>query len=485
MDPLGAVYLKKAGTGSAVVFDKTENKLDKWIDATATKAKDNIESDLHRMGGVWEQDIPELTTRFEDYQNTLKNYEKEKNAAAKAQLYRDVIRKGVEFETYTNKSKTNKQQYFTKSQAIANDKGAFFAADAQQQLDAWKNKPVTERPDDMGIEMPKNIDPAKAFAEKMKTSLGKPNTEAVEVIEGGKRVKKNQNFYTNEDIETAKSRSYAQLPQNYINVEKAKIMEQAADKKDEYGNSIYNIDERTEATAALAQMKANPTSVDDLIKSRLFKYVQPSLESQGIAIRPYIPPKGATGAGGGKDKYDVATGTTMMVNTVGGANQGQEQNWIVTAQKKGGPNPVVDWTVGTTQLKEIADATNNQDLKNDLADLKSKNQQYVTMTGTLKHIGRNSSGDYIMIVPKTALGKYDMAQKPVVIPLTSENEATLMSMYNSQNPKALLDQAQQQYGTTTKEVTPKTPPTLKVKSKATPPAESKPNRWEKNKRKKS
>ena len=489
MDPLGAVYLKKSGTGSAVTFGKTENKLDDWLKADKTKAATNdIDRDLAKLGGVWEQDIPELTDRYKDYKSTLTNYERERDSTRKAQLYNDVVRKGIEFETYTNKSKTNKQQYFNKSQEIAKDKGAFYSADAQQLLDGWKGKKITDRPDDMGIEMPKNIDPAKAFAEKMKTSLGKPQSESVEEIQGGKRVKNNKLYYTEKDIQQAKDRSYSQLEQRYINVEKAKVAQQAADAKDQYGIPLYTPQEVTEAQQALQLAQTTDRqAVDNLIKDRLFKYYQPSLSSEGVAIRPYIPPKSATGAGGGKDKFSVSLGPpTMMVKTVNGKNAGQEQNWIVSTQKIGGPNPTVDWTVGTTQLKQIAADTKNQDFIDDLTQIESTNQQYVTVTGTIKHIGRNSSGDYVVIVPKTALGKYDMAQKPVTIPLTTENRATIMSMINNQDPTALLDEAQQKHPATTKEVTPKAPPTLKVKDKAAPaaPAASGKDRWKDKKRKK-
>ena len=486
MDPLGAVYLKKAGTGSAVIFDKTENKLDKWIEEEGkTKAKDNIEADLHRMNGVWEQDIPELTNMYMDYQETLKNYEREKNPVAKAQLYKEAIRKGIEFETYTTKSKTNKGNYWTKGQAIDNDKGAFFPADAKQQLEAWKNKSIKDRPDDMGIEMPKNIDPAKAFAEKMKTSLGKPNTEVVEVIEGGKRVKKNQYYYTDEKIETAKDESYRQLEQRYINVEKARIMEQAQDIKDQYGNSIYSIEERQEALQALASMNSDPKAVDNLIKGRLFKYYAPSLASQGITTRPYIPSRSATGAGGGKDKFEIGGGKFAMVNTVNGTNTGQEDNWIATTQKIGGPMPTIQWLVGTKDLQHIAELTDNQPLKDDLEGKKSTNQQYQTVTGTLEHIGRNSSGDYIVISPQTALGKYEMSHDLIVIPLTVQNKAKLNSMYNGMDATELLNQIQKGTGATQGTVTTKNPPTLKVKGKTTQPAASSgKGRWEKNKRKK-
>jgi len=69
--------------------------------------------------------------------------------------------------------------------------------------------------------------------------------------------------------------------------------------------------------------------------------------------------------------------------------------------------------------------------------------------------------------------------------LTTQNKSKVSSMFNGKDATQMLNEIQGSTGTTTKEVTPKTPPTLKVKSKATPPAESKPNRWEKNKRKKS
>lgn len=487
MDALGAVYLKKSGTGSAVTFGKTENKLDDWLkaaDKTST-AKEDIDKDIAKLGGVWERDIPELTDMYQGYKNTLIGYEKEKNPVKKAQLRNDVIKQGIEFETYANKSKTHKQRYFTKNQEVSKDKGAFYSADAPKLLEDWAGKKIKERPDDMSIEMPYNIDPGKAFAAGMKTSLGKPRYEKVRKIQGGQTVQTDEFYYTDKDVEQSKEEVYKNLEPRYKNVEKAKILQQVADKADEYGGSIYSPIEVAEAQKAYQESQTtNPQALDDLIKKRLYSFYEPSLKSGGIVVRPYTPPRSATGGGGAKDKFDIALGSTMMVNTLGGANQGQEQNWIATAQKKGGPNPVVDWTVGTKQLQDIAANTSDQDLKDDLAELQSTNQQYVTMTGTLKHIGRNSTGDYIMIVPKKALDKYTMAQKPVVIPLTSENKATLMSMYNSQDPTSLLDQAQQQHGTTKKEVTPKTPPTLKVQNKTTPPAASKPNKWEKNKRKK-
>lgn len=468
MDPLGAVYLKKSGTGSAVTFGKTENKLDDWLKADKTKtATDDIDRDLAKLGGVWEQDIPELTEMYKDYKLTLKDYEKERDPTRKAQLYNDVIRKGMSFETYTTKSKTNKQNYFNKSQELAKDKNAFYSDDAPQLLEAWKNKKITERPDDMGIEMPLNTDPALEFAKLMKMSLQKPQSEQVEVIQGGKRIKTTQLYYTDKDIEQAKETSYTRLKPNLLRVEKAKIADQVADKRDQYGLPLYSPKEVQEAQQAwqLAHT-TDPTAVDKLIKDRLFAYYQPSLASQGVAIRPYIPPRSATGAGGGKDKFQIGGGKVAMVETVNGKNTGQEDNWIATTSKIGGPMPVIEWMVGTKDLQEIANATGNQDLANDLAGKKSTNQQYQTITGTLEHIGRNSSGDYIVVSPKTALGKYDMSHDLIVIPLTTQNKSKVSSMFNGNDATQLLNEIQGSTGTTTKEVTPKAPPTLKVKNKA-------------------
>lgn len=494
MDPLGAVYLKRAGTGSAVIFDDTKNKLDDYVkaaDKTST-AKEDIDRDLAKLGGVWERDIPELTEMYQGYKNTLINYEKEKNPTRKAQLRNDVIRQGIEFETYANKSKTHKQRYFTKNQEVSKDKGAFYSADAPQLLEQWAAQKIKDRPDDMGIEMPYNLDPGKAFAAAMKTSLGKPQYEKVRKVQGGQTVQVDEYYYTDKDIKQAMEASYKNLETRYKNVEKAKILQQAADKADEYGGKMYSPIEVAEAQQAIQQSQTgNPQALDELVMKRLFNYYEPSLRSSGVVIRPYTPPRSATGRGGSKDKYEIGSGKVPMVRTVNGANAGQEDNWIVTTRKIGGNNPTVEWTIGTEQLRDIAIATKNDDLKNDIEGLESTNQQYVTMTGSLQHIGRNSTGDYIVISPKTALGKYYLANTPVVIPLTAENEATLMSQFNGNSPTELLNQAKSQHGTTTQKVTPKAPPTLKVQNKTTPPAKSttppaksKPNRWEKNKRKK-
>ena len=475
MDPLGAVYLKKAGTGSAVIFDDTKNKLDDYIkaaDKTST-AKDDIDRDLAKLGGVWERDIPELTEMYQGYKNTLINYEREKNPTKKAQLRNDVIKQGIEFETYANKSKTHKQNYWKKDQALKTDKGAFYSADAPDLLEQWASKKIKDRPDDMGIEMPYNVDPGKAFAAGMKASLGKPQYEKVRKVQGGQTVQADEYYYTEEDIKQATDAVYKNLEPRYKNVEKAKILEQVADKADQYGGKMYSPVEVAEAQKAWQESQTtNPQALDELIKQRLYTFYAPSLKSSGIVVRPYTPPRSATGRGGSKDKYEIGSGKVPMVRTVNGANAGQEDNWIVTTRKIGGNNPIVEWTVGTKQLKDIAATTKNDELKNDLAELESTNQQYVTMTGSLQHIGRNSTGDYIVISPKTALGKYNLANAPVVIPLTAENEATLMSQYNGNSPTELLNQAKSQHGTTTQKVTPKAPPTLKVQNKTTPPAKS-------------
>jgi len=480
MDPLGAVYLKKSGTGSAVTFGKTENKLDNLLKADKTKtATDDIDRDLAKLGGVWEQDIPELTERYKDYKATLTGYEKERDATRRAQLYNDVIRKGMEFETYATKSKTNKQQYFSKSQELAKDKNAFYSDDAQQLLDDWKNKKITDRPDNMGIEMPSNIDPANEFGKLMKMSLGKPQSESVEVIQGGKRVKNTQLYYTDKDIEQAKETSYTRLKPNLLRVEKAKIADQVADKRDQYGLPLYSPKEVQEAQQAWQLAQAtDPTAVDKLIKDRLFKYYQPSLASEGVAVRPYIPPRGATGAGGGGAKFQGEAKTTVRKingadNTVAFYDIGSAQGRNILQNQ--------DWAVPTGMLKDIAKDA-NPTMYNKIKDIDGTSSPMMSVKGNFIRAERVGDQYYVVVKSKEFADKYNPQGKDIYLPLY-ENETKISSL-TGDDIYAKLDEAYGSGGTPGPSRKP-VGKAMKTGGTTEPAAPAKnPKRWEKNKRNK-
>ena len=390
--------------------------------------KDDIGEGITRFAGVWERDVPGLAEEFNALKELKVKYEQEKDPIMKAKLGQEAVQAGIAMESHISKSKSNKQLYAKEIDKINKDKGFFLPENSRELLDKWAAIDYKDRPDDIGIEIPSDIDIVRSGRQKFMESIGKPNERAVTNIVGGKSVTEKKAYYTPARVEEALDAAVNSLKPNEYRTAVSRIQRNALE-----GMGA----ERDNAMKALESPEATKAYVKEMIR----QYVTPGLTIESVISKPALAGRGGRGGGGGGGKGQYYIKESIV--EVPGPSGTKQQYLEISSSKKSGTNPQKDWIVPTAEI-QMYDKKYNYNLG--VANIDAKSQPQTAIKGTFVRARRaidNPNDIIITIIPSGGRAeKTAKTRKPIDIPyFGNEDEvmvyldgADLIDAFNDMQP---------------------------------------------------
>ena len=433
------------------------NQLDSYIKqeqslraAAAKKKSEDAFEDVDMLGDVWERDIDNLTKDFMTFRNKRKEYEQEKDATKKAQLWQEGVKLGAQLETNITKSKKNKQQYLADTDRINKDNKFLLPEDAPTTLEKWASTTIYDRPDDTGVRVPSNLDFGEEAKKRFWSTIKKPDVKSTKVRGGGVDVTNKVDEYSPEDVEAALTATYENMPGNFIRAQKQRLM------------FDLNNGTPTEMREAADALK-DADSLEAYLKKLIYRQVQPGLKIKTTATAP-SPAKGTGSGGSAKQSYTVTTGQE--------SRGGVMYTNVFSAPKNKTP-VTTNWQIPTQLLKD-ANAKYKLGLDDELSEIDVNATPTVEISGTFSKVTRNQkTGDItVSINPKQFIDKFFTTNTQITLPLGEENEAPVKAFLNDEDYRQLIEAEEKKKRVPGKKRTAPTPPGAggSVKEeKATPP----------------
>lgn len=406
-------------------FPRTPNKLDEYIQqeektAKAAKGADEFK-DLSKLGGVWEKDLENLTNDFITYKQKRVEYEKEKDAVKKTQLWQESIKLGAALETNIAKSKKQKQQYIAKAEEINKDNKLFYGEDAKDRLEQWAGKAIYERPDDVGVERPSTIDFGEEAKKRFFTTVKTPDTTQSDVKVGDKIIRKGSKYYTKDDVEKGLDITLNSMPPNYVRSEVHRLRTRAAGGTPDVPATPQ---EQLEAIEALK----TPDNTNKYLKSLIYAKVEPALSVSILESKP-APERKAGGAGGTQPKRVIEKQWIDMQSVDNPSAATTERYAEISSVKTEGKQTEREFRVTGKVLKE-ANARYNLGIRKSTIDKLDDSKEY-SIKGTFVRALKNqrTGNRFVMINPKQFEDNY----------IYIESQIPIQYAYNKAQVKAELE----------------------------------------------